>query len=117
MGYRTWGSVTMMLKDYTKTRMTGWEFFTKVASDELFKHCRVEHKWGDYPCPESNCEYIAYCRTTLNKHARFHFTPKPKTSEFHCSKPGCKQSFKDICQKRIHEYIHDNVLTKCVLVK
>ena len=74
----------------------------------------VEHKWGDYPCPEANCNYIAYCRTTLNKHARFHFTPKPKLSEFHCSKPNCKQSFKDICQKRIHEYIHDNVLTKCV---
>ena len=38
----------------------GCRFYTKIASDQLFEHCRVEHDWRDYHCPEDNCNFVAY---------------------------------------------------------
>ena len=43
-------------------------FATKIASDDLFEHCRVEHKWKDYPCKEENCNYVAYSSTAFSHH-------------------------------------------------
>ena len=45
----------------------GCKFHTDVASDALFDHCQVKHKWKDYPCPNPNCKFIAYSSTTLKK--------------------------------------------------
>ena len=41
----------------------GCNFHTKLSSDELFKHCRIEHHWRDYPCLEDNCQFVAYSST------------------------------------------------------
>ena len=48
----------------------GCQFFTKVNSDELFEHCRNEHKWKDYPCDHVNCNYVAYSSLALHHHGR-----------------------------------------------
>ena len=43
----------------------GCKFFTTFGTEALFEHCRVEHNWRDYPCPEENCKFVAYCSYTL----------------------------------------------------
>ena len=93
-------------------------FSTKIASDDLFEHCRVEHKWKDYPCKEENCNYVAYSSTAFSHHlARFHSDELSSTTtkyQYPCRKPNCKASFKARYLRRLHENIHDNVLIKCV---
>ena len=43
----------------------GCKYFTTFGTEALFEHCRVEHNWRDYPCPEENCMFVAYCSYTL----------------------------------------------------
>ena len=73
---------------------SGCKFYTKVSSDELFEHCRIEHQWRDYPCREENCNYVAYSSTTLKKHAVFHSNLASTNNEFPCSRKSCKASFR-----------------------
>ena len=92
----------------------GCKFYTKIASDELFEHCRVKHQWKDYPCPDENCNFIAYSITALRKHALFHSRSPSTQYPFSCSKQNCKCTFRDRVELRRHENIHDNVLFFCV---
>ena len=92
----------------------GCKFYVKVGSDELFEHCRVEHKWRDYPCHHENCNYVAFSLTCLKKHSRFHSAHVSTHYEFRCSKPNCPAGFKDRYVKRMHENVHDNIQLKCV---
>ena len=74
----------------------GCKFYTEVASDALFEHCRVKHKWIDYPCPDPHCKFIAYSSTTLKKHAPFH-TKRPNTHH-----EEMFDFFRDQCKETIH---------------
>ena len=93
----------------------GCKFSTKVASDELFTHCRIEHQWGEYPCKEENCNYIGYSETTLKHHSsRFHAELCSFNNAYPCSKRNCRATFQSRSLQKVHENIHDNVLIKCV---
>merc|ERR1711935_1131095 len=51
----------------------GCKFSTPLSSDALFEHCRTVHEWRDYPCPQDNCEFIAYSKTCIKSHlTQFH---------------------------------------------
>ena len=92
----------------------GCKFETPIASDKLFEHCRIEHKWKDYPCPEENCKLVAYSSFAFKRHVLFH-TRKPKTHhQFSCSQPNCQWTFENRWKLLLHENIHDNILLKCV---
>ena len=92
----------------------GCKFQTPIASDELFEHCRVKHQWKDYPCPEDNCKYIAYCIMALKRHSFFHSNPPTTQYQFHCSKNNCNWTFGDQWNLQRHENTHDNILLKCI---
>ena len=34
-------------------------YFTKIDTDELTKHMKSVHKYGDYPCDYDHCDYVA----------------------------------------------------------
>ena len=92
----------------------GCAFHTKLGSDELFEHCRNEHEWGDFPCKEENCKFIAHSSTALKKHLRFHSIRASKSHEFRCSKRNCEAGFGLLRDLIYHHKVHDNVKLKCV---
>ena len=71
----------------------GCKYHAKIASDDLFEHCRVEHQWKDYPCLEDNCKFVAYSSTSSKQHALFHFKAIKAQKEFICSKQNCQATF------------------------
>ena len=106
MGISTGGKVSCVVK--------GCKFETPIASDELFEHCRTKHQWRDYPCPESNCNFIAYCSMALKKHALFHTRPPSTQYEFACSKKNCKWTFSARVFLQRHENVHENIQLACI---
>ena len=80
MGVSTGGKVLCAVR--------GCKFHAKIASDDLFEHCRIEHGWKDHPCLEDNCFYIGYSLTALKKHASFHSRTPTTHYEYHCSARG-----------------------------
>ena len=106
MGISTGGKVSCAAK--------GCKFETPIASDQLFEHCRTEHKWKDYPCQEENCNFIAYCSWALKRHALFHSHPPSTQHHISCSKQNCKWTFDRLFKLQRHENTHNNILLKCV---
>ena len=50
----------------------------------LEKHCEEFHGMGkQYPCPESNCEYVATTAGGLKSHGHFHDESKINTKYSH----------------------------------
>ena len=93
----------------------GCTFSTRVASEELFEHCRSAHNWRDYPCQKLNCNFVAYCSFAFKQHSmRFHSKLVSRHNLYPCTKPNCKAGFKDRYLRRMHENIHDNNLLNCV---
>ena len=88
------------------------KFYTKIASDELFEHCRVEHQWTGYKCSEENCNFVAYSNTALNQHASFHSIPPNTHNEYNCSIPTCRATFSRRYYKQMHENVHNNIQLK-----
>ena len=87
-----------------------------MSADCLTQHCREVHGWRDFPCTFDNCAYIAYSSTNLKKHlSSFHSEHRSYTfAEFRCSKPNCLAAFSAIPNLKLHEYVHDNLVAKCV---
>ena len=93
----------------------GCKFQTKLGTNELFEHCRLEHAWRDYPCHHENCKYVAYCGVALNKHKQFHSKSQYfKHDAFRCSKPNCRAGFARLSMLKEHEKIHNNVKLECI---
>ena len=106
MGISSGGKVSCVVQ--------GCNFETPIASDGLFEHCRANHQWRDYPCPEENCKFVAYSKTALKSHVISH-SRSPKTHhEFACSKQNCKWTFENNWKLKQHENTHDNILLKCI---
>ena len=34
-------------------------YFTKIDNEDLANHMVIEHKYGDYPCDDAHCDYVA----------------------------------------------------------
>ena len=93
---------------------TGCKFYTSIASDELFEHCRSKHLWGDYPCPEENCSFVAYSETALKKHVVFHSQPPTSHRDYPCSMANCKASFPGKYGLQRHLNVHNNIQLNCI---
>lgn len=41
------------------------DFYTKIDNEDLTKHLIANHNYGNYPCSDSNCDYIGYSKVRL----------------------------------------------------
>ena len=49
----------------------GCDYFTKIDSEELTNHTINVHKYGDYPCEDDHCDYVAHSKVKLNEFFKF----------------------------------------------
>ena len=49
----------------------GCDYFTKIDSEELTNHTINVHKYGDYPCEDDHCDYVAHSKVKLNELFKF----------------------------------------------
>ena len=91
----------------------GCNFFTKIDNDELTNHMINIHKYGEYPCHDPYCNFIAVSKKNLNYHNRMHTKRFDKDFCYKCPKPNCQASFEYERHLMKHIRAHDNDLDKC----
>ena len=91
----------------------GCNFFTRIDNDELTNHMINIHKYGEYPCHDPYCNFIAVSKKNLNYHNRMHTKRFDKDFFHKCPKPNCQASFGYESHLMRHIRAHDNDLDKC----
>ena len=71
----------------------GCDFFTKIDNDELTNHMINIHKYGEYPCHDPYCDFIAVSKKNLNYHNRMHTKRFDKDFCHKCPKTNCQGEF------------------------
>ena len=56
---------------YSKNKLhcaeTGCDFYTEIDNDDMTNHMVNFHKYGDYPCDDPHCNYVAYSKVKKTK--------------------------------------------------
>ena len=112
--YRTkidWTAVYSNNKIYCTE--TGCDYYTKLDNDDLKNHMISDHNYGKYPCTRAHCNFVAYSKSSLNRHSAMHTRRFEKQFWYKCTRPGCKSSFQFEYDLAIHLRIHDNDVHVC----
>ena len=91
----------------------GCDFYTKIGNDELNNHMQSVHKYGEYPCEEDYCDYVAVSQKHLNYHRKMHTMRSESNFWLKCLKPNCKATFRQQNHFDRHMRVHNNDVRIC----
>jgi len=91
----------------------GCDYFTQIDNEELSNHMITVHKYGEYPCKDKHCDYVAVSEKHLNLHGRMHTKRYDNHFWLKCLMPNCKATFRCELESDRHMRVHRNDLHKC----
>ena len=93
----------------------GCDFSAPSLPNALTEHMKECHDYGEYPCDEADCKFVAYAQVCLRKHkTQFHGTGRRRRlthEDFSCQLCGFTTIRRLLLD--IHMRIHENRQTKC----
>lgn len=90
----------------------GCDFSAPAKVNSLVDHCLEKHEWRDYPCTQRQCNFIAFSRSSFNRHLGF-FHKKSKSKHFEHKCSICKSTFTYETDLKRHLKIHNNEVDTC----
>ena len=107
----------------------GCGYTTAIDMGELTNHMINVHKYGDYPCTDDHCDYVAASKVNsflfleffghlniqrqLNLHRPMHKKRSDNNFLYKCSKPNCQSTFRDQYLLNEHMRIHNYEVNYC----
>ena len=83
-----------------------------MPNPALVDHCLEKHEWRDYPCTQRQCNFVAFSRSSFNRHLGF-FHKKSKSKHFEHKCSICKSTFTYETDLKRHLKIHNNEVDTC----
>lgn len=89
------------------------DYSTNIDNEELTNHMINFHKYGEYNCDHTHCDYVAYSKKALIRHKKMHIAIPNTSCWIKCPKPSCEQTFPHEGKMINHLRIHNNDLDSC----
>lgn len=89
------------------------EYFTHIDNEDLRSHMINVHKYGQYPCLYTDCDYVAFSNKNLNFHTTVHTMRYDKEYWHKCPRLNCRSSFEFRTDFERHIRIHRNEFSQC----
>ena len=91
----------------------GCDYCTEIDNGNLKMHLMSAHNYGDFPCPDPQCNFIGVSQKNLNLHNRMHTRLSVKQYWYKCPKSNCQTSFESESRLHYHIRIHNNDFYQC----
>lgn len=91
------------------------DFVAEMKTDnvDLRHHLRTAHEWGDWPCTDKNCDYIAHSKKNRNLHQTMHKRRSDKLFHNKCPIVNCHSTFQFPGSLETHLRYHKNDIDEC----